>query len=158
MLTPELTEGPYYLPLELVRQDIREDRPGLPLRLRVAVVDLANGCVPLPNAAVDIWYCDAQGYYSGVEGNPGGNASGEAGAGGAAGTFLRGVQPTDADGAAEFLTIYPGWYAGRTVHIHMQVHVGGTADVPAPATPAAAETYGRSGRPHRPDLLRRPGQ
>lgn len=139
VLTPELTEGPYYLPLELIRQDITEGQPGLPLRLRVAVVDLANGgCVPLPDAAVDIWHCDAQGYYSGVEGNPGGNASSEAGAGAAAGTFLRGIQLTDADGAAEFQTIYPGWYSGRTVHIHMKVHVGGTAEVLDEATPAGS--------------------
>ena len=139
VLSPELTEGPYYLPLELIRQDITEGKPGLPLRLRVAVVDLANGCAPLPDAAVDIWHCDAQGYYSGVEGNPGGNASSEAGAGAAAGTFLRGVQPTGADGLAEFLTIYPGWYSGRTVHIHMKVFAGGTPEILDLATPAAPD-------------------
>lgn len=139
VLTPELTEGPYYLPLELIRADITEGKPGLPLRLRVAVVDLANGCAPLPDAAVDLWHCDAQGYYSGVDANPGGNADPEAGAGSAAGTFLRGVQLTDADGAAEFLTVYPGWYSGRTVHIHMKVHAGGTADILDLATPAGPD-------------------
>lgn len=134
VLTPELTEGPYYLPLDLVRDDITEGKPGLPLRLQVLVADLANGCLPLPDAAVDIWHCDAQGFYSGVEGNPGGGASEVAGAGAETDTFLRGIQMTDADGVTEFTTIYPGWYAGRTVHIHMKVHVGGaeeSGDLPA---------------------------
>ena len=138
VLTPEQTEGPYYLPLELMRQDITEGKPGLPLRLRIAVADV-NACAPVTDAAVDIWHCDAQGYYSGVDANPGGNASSEAGAGSEAGTFLRGVQLTDADGIAEFQTIYPGWYSGRTVHIHMKVHVGGTPDVLDVATPASAD-------------------
>ena len=144
VLTPEQTEGPFYLPLELIRQDITEGKPGLPLRLRIAVADI-NACTMLADAAVDIWHCDAQGYYSGVEANPGGNASqsAEAGAGSEAGTFLRGIQLTNADGIAEFQTIYPGWYAGRTVHIHMKVHVGGTPEIlelPTPAGPDAG-TY-----------------
>src|SRR5215207_2043555 len=144
VLTPEQTEGPFYLPLELIRQDITEGKPGLPLRLRIAVADI-NACALLPDAAVDIWHCDAQGYYSGVDANPGGNAnqSAEAGAGSEAGTFLRGIQLTNADGIAEFQTIYPGWYAGRTVHIHMMVHVGGTPEILELATPAGpdAGTY-----------------
>lgn len=134
VLTPELTEGPYYLPLDLVRDDITEGKPGLPLRLQVLVADLANGCVPLPDAAVDIWHCDAQGYYSGVEGNPGGGANEDAGVGAETGTFLRGIQLTGADGLTEFTTIYPGWYSGRTVHIHMKVHVGGAEDADDTAT------------------------
>jgi protocatechuate 3,4-dioxygenase beta subunit len=140
VLTPEQTEGPFYLPLELIRQDITEGKPGLPLRLRIAVADI-NACTVVPDAAVDIWHCDAQGYYSGVDANPGGNASqsAEAGAGSEAGTFLRGIQLTNADGIAEFQTIYPGWYAGRTVHIHMKVHVGGTPEILELATPAAPD-------------------
>ena len=145
VLTPEQTEGPFYLPLQLVRQDITEDKPGLPLRLRIAVADI-TACTMLPDAAVDIWHCDAQGYYSGVDASPGGNANpeaevgsgSEAGAGSEAGTFLRGIQVTNADGIAEFQTIYPGWYAGRTVHIHMMVHVGGTPEVLDLATPAGS--------------------
>jgi hypothetical protein len=143
-LTPEQTEGPFYLPLELSRQDITEGKAGVPLRLRIAVADI-NACTMLPDAAVDIWHCDDQGYYSGVDANPGGNVSqnAEAGAGTEAGTFLRGIQLTNADGIAEFQTIYPGWYAGRTVHIHMKVHVGGTPEVLELATPAGpdAGTY-----------------
>jgi protocatechuate 3,4-dioxygenase beta subunit len=141
VLTPEMTEGPFYLPLDLVRRDVTEGKPGLPLQLRVVVADLANGCAPLTNAAVDIWHCDAQGFYSGVAANPGGGASAEAGAGAGSETFLRGIQLTGDDGMAEFLTIYPGWYSGRTVHIHMKVHVGGAQQVFEQATPAPAPTY-----------------
>jgi protocatechuate 3,4-dioxygenase beta subunit len=110
VLTPELTEGPYYLDLDRVRRDITEGTSGLPFDLRVVVVD-AGACEPIKDAAVDIWHCDAGGAYSGVEGN--------------SGTFLRGVQITDAEGAAQFRTIFPGWYQGRAVHIHVKVHVGG---------------------------------
>jgi protocatechuate 3,4-dioxygenase beta subunit len=111
VLMPELTEGPYYLDLDLVRSDITEDRPGLPLDLRVSVVD-ADACEPIEGAAVDVWHCDAGGAYSGVEG-----AAGE--------TFCRGVQLTDASGVAEFRTIFPGWYTGRAVHVHLKVQVDG---------------------------------
>jgi protocatechuate 3,4-dioxygenase beta subunit len=83
-------------------------------------------CSPLANAAVDIWHCDAQGFYSGVNANsPGSDADAEEIAEAAESIFLRGIQLTDADGVAEFITIYPGWYRGRTVHIHLMVHVGG---------------------------------
>jgi protocatechuate 3,4-dioxygenase beta subunit len=126
VLTPEMTEGPYYVEEILLRKNIIEDRAGVPLNLRISVQD-PTSCVPLANAAVDIWHCDAQGYYSGISGeNPGGG-------GAATGnenldtTFLRGVQLTDADGVAAFETIYPGWYTGRTIHIHMKVHVEGAA-------------------------------
>jgi protocatechuate 3,4-dioxygenase beta subunit len=111
VLMPELTEGPYYLDLDLVRSDLTEDRPGLPLDLRVAVVD-ADACEPIEGAAVDVWHCDAEGAYSGVQG-----AEGE--------TFCRGVQMTDASGVAEFRTVFPGWYTGRAVHIHVKVQVDG---------------------------------
>ncbi|MCD6031716.1 MAG: protocatechuate dioxygenase [Thermomicrobiales bacterium] len=124
--------------MNLLRQDITEDTPGVPLRLRIAVADV-NSCALLENAAVDVWHCDAQGFYSGVAAAPGGGASQEAGAGAEAGTFLRGIQLTDADGIAEFDTIYPGWYSGRTVHIHMKVHVGGTPDLLEQPTPAAGD-------------------
>jgi protocatechuate 3,4-dioxygenase beta subunit len=110
-LMPELTEGPYYLDLDLVRSEITEDRPGLPLDLRVSVVD-ADACEPIEGAAVDVWHCDAGGAYSGVEG-----AADE--------TFCRGVQLTDASGVAEFRTIFPGWYTGRAVHVHLKVQVDG---------------------------------
>jgi protocatechuate 3,4-dioxygenase beta subunit len=110
VLTPELTEGPFYLDLDLVREDITEGKPGLPFELAVTVVD-ADSCRPIRDAAVDLWHCDAGGQYSGVEGDPG--------------TFLRGIQMTGAAGAATFRTVFPGWYSGRAVHIHVKVHLGG---------------------------------
>jgi protocatechuate 3,4-dioxygenase beta subunit len=129
ILTPEMTEGPYYVPDPLLRRDITEGKPGLPLRLRIGVVEVSGqSCAPLANAAVDIWHCDAQGYYSGVSSNtPGPDANPDLAAQAATQDFLRGVQLTDANGIAEFDTIYPGWYIGRTIHIHAKVHVGGDA-------------------------------
>jgi protocatechuate 3,4-dioxygenase beta subunit len=114
VLTPEMTEGPYYLDGGKVRRDIREGRPGVPLVLRTMVVD-ASTCRPVKGAAVDVWHCDAGGTYSGF-----------AQEGAAGRTFLRGIQRTDVTGLARFTTVYPGWYEGRTVHIHVQVHIGGS--------------------------------
>jgi hypothetical protein len=113
VLTPELTEGPYYTAGEKVRRNITEGRPGTPLRLRLSVVD-ASTCKPIRNAAVDIWHADAEGVYSGF-GQGAGNR-----------TFMRGIQRTNARGLALFDTVYPGWYPGRAVHIHVKVHVGGS--------------------------------
>jgi protocatechuate 3,4-dioxygenase beta subunit len=104
-VTAEQTEGPFYFDVDEIRSDIREDREGAPLRLGVRVRD-ASDCTPLPDAVVDVWHCDAEGSYS---------AEGQ--------TYLRGAQVTDRDGIAEFTTIYPGWYPGRTVHIHAKVHL-----------------------------------
>jgi protocatechuate 3,4-dioxygenase beta subunit len=124
VLTPEQTEGPYYIAGEKVRSDITERRPGTPLTLLLSVVDAAT-CAPIKGATVDVWHCDASGIYSGFE------AASTGGAPGGPGptdhdTFLRGIQPTDSHGVCRFQTIYPGWYRGRTVHIHVKVHVGGT--------------------------------
>lgn len=115
VLTPEQTEGPYYLDLETVRENITEGKPGVPLSLRITVVN-ATTCSPLPNTAVDVWQCDAVGVYSGYV--AGGSTPDT--------TFLRGVQLTDSAGVAEFTTVYPGWYVGRAIHIHVKTHVGGT--------------------------------
>lgn len=113
VLTPEQEEGPFYIDLAQVRRDIVENRPGVPLALALTVVD-ANTCEPIRDAAVDIWHCDALGVYSG---EPSEDSEGE--------TYLRGIQLTDRSGLAEFATIYPGQYPGRTTHIHVKVHVGG---------------------------------
>jgi protocatechuate 3,4-dioxygenase beta subunit len=106
-LTPELTEGPFYFDVDAIRSDIREGREGVALRLGIRVRD-AESCEPISNAVVDIWQCDAEGQYSGLDSDE---------------TFLRGAQVTNSSGIAEFLTIYPGWYQGRTVHIHAKVHL-----------------------------------
>src|SRR5207249_6075801 len=109
VLTPEQTEGPYYIANEKVRRNITEGQPGAPLVLRLFAVD-ASTCRPIKGAAVDIWHADAGGVYSGF-----GSGSGNR-------TFMRGIQKTDAKGLARFRTVYPGWYRGRTVHIHVKVH------------------------------------
>jgi protocatechuate 3,4-dioxygenase beta subunit len=95
-LSPELTEGPYYIDLERIRRDITEGKTGVPLRLRVTIVDGASGR-PVPNAALDVWHCDAQGVYSGFESHlpPGGP-----GAMGDQSTYFDGSQ---ADGFSQFL-------------------------------------------------------
>ncbi|MFI6295599.1 intradiol ring-cleavage dioxygenase [Nonomuraea sp. NPDC050790] len=123
--TPEVTEGPYYLANQLVRRDIREGKPGLVLDMALTVVDVDAGCAPQPGTPVEIWHCDAIGYYSGfVDRSPGGTVPPEDGVGDDR-TFLRGVQVTGADGVARFTTILPGWYGDRVIHIHVKVHKGG---------------------------------
>ena len=114
VLTPEMTEGPYYLDGDMVRRDVREGRPGVLLTLETTVVDVST-CKPIKGAAVDIWHCDAGGAYSGFaqEGTEGR-------------TFMRGIQRADRYGLATFKTVYPGWYSGRTVHIHVRVSMGGS--------------------------------
>jgi protocatechuate 3,4-dioxygenase beta subunit len=114
VLAPEMTEGPYYVEGDKVRRNITEGKPGVPLTLRLGVVD-ASSCKAIRHAAVDIWHCDAGGTYSGT---------GQQGTEGL--TYLRGIQRTDRKGIAIFRTIYPGWYPGRAVHIHLKVYLGGT--------------------------------
>jgi protocatechuate 3,4-dioxygenase beta subunit len=108
VLTPEQTEGPYFLPGDKVRRNVTEGRPGVPLTLKLTVLDVSK-CKPIKGAAVDIWHCDALGAYAAAENK----------------TFMRGIQKTDAKGVATFKTVYPGWYGGRTVHIHVKVSLGG---------------------------------
>lgn len=123
VVTPEQTEGPYFTDERLQRSDLRLDpttdrlKDGVPLKLRINVqrVD-GSTCRPLPGAVVDVWQCDAQGVYSDVKDFSGlFDTRGQ--------KFLRGYQMTDRAGAAEFMTIYPGWYPGRTVHIHFKVRL-----------------------------------
>ncbi len=154
-LTSETTEGPYYIDADRIRKDITEGKEGIPLTLRLKVID-AESCKPLKGVAVDIWHCDALGIYSGYEsvgagGGPGGGGTppsgepptgapptgtpptGAPGGGGGGGheeptddsRYLRGTQLTGSNGVVEFTTVFPGWYRGRCVHIHTKVHVGG---------------------------------
>ncbi|MEU9914921.1 intradiol ring-cleavage dioxygenase [Streptomyces sp. NPDC051001] len=117
-LTKEMTEGPYYLDGALVRADIRENKTGFRLNLALTVVD-DDTCAVIQGALVEIWHCDALGEYSGYVGNNGHNEPDN-------GTFLRGGVLTDSSGLATITTVYPGWYRGRCVHIHVKVHTGVT--------------------------------
>lgn len=128
VLTANATEGPYYLDNALVRQDITEGKQGVPLKVRLTVQDTTASCAPVAGAAVEIWHCDAWGYYSGfTTANPGGGAPAENADGSGADdrTYLRGYQIADANGVVEFTTIVPGWYMPRVMHIHLKVHTGG---------------------------------
>ena len=121
VVRPQQTAGPYFVDEKLNRSDIRSDptdgvvRQGLPLRLVMRVTKMTAGaCAPLAGAIVDLWQCDALGVYSDVRDEDGlFDTRGK--------KFLRGYQVTEATGKAEFLTIYPGWYPGRTVHIHFKI-------------------------------------
>jgi protocatechuate 3,4-dioxygenase beta subunit len=117
-LIPTETAGPF--PLDLTanntffRKDIRETKPGAPLNLKLKIIG-ENNCGVMQNVRVNIWHCDKDGLYSGYSQT---NNQGQAGL-----TYLRGYQFTDANGFAEFTTIFPGWYTGRICHIHFQVYV-----------------------------------
>ncbi|WP_053063998.1 intradiol ring-cleavage dioxygenase [Caballeronia mineralivorans] len=149
LLSAEQEVGPYYIEDELLRSDITEGRAGVPLFLNIALVD-ARRCLPLANAIVDIWHCDALGVYSGFTKTtqsalpPGPMPTGAFGPPPGAGdlhgrpppppskptdrlTFLRGVQRSDTHGNVVFQTIFPGFYPGRTNHIHFKVRVAGSA-------------------------------
>jgi protocatechuate 3,4-dioxygenase beta subunit len=113
-LTPQVTQGPYWFDPRLDRADVAEGKPGVPVTVAVTVVD--GGCRPIPSARVDLWHCDAAGLYSGYEGQGDDHRTGTKGQ-----TFLRGAQVTDAAGRVAFRSIWPGWYEGRTPHMHLKV-------------------------------------
>jgi protocatechuate 3,4-dioxygenase beta subunit len=113
--------GPTWRELALQRSDLRwnshevgeEPRPGVHLILTLKLVTQStDGCRPLRGARVDVWHCDAQGVYSGSE------TAGTAGE-----DYLRGYQISDEWGRVSFVTVYPGWYTGRAVHVHAKVRL-----------------------------------
>jgi protocatechuate 3,4-dioxygenase beta subunit len=112
----ETTAGPFPNVSPLERRDVRANstggapKPGAEVTLRIRVLDLDAGCAPIAGAVVDIWHCDAAGDYAGYAAFA---TVGE--------DFCRGYQLTGDDGVAEFLTIFPGSYAGRALHIHVSI-------------------------------------
>lgn len=121
VVSPALTEGPFFVDEKLDRADIRTDSKsgvasaGVPLVLNVGVFQASNTqCIPLHNAVVDVWQCDAAGVYSDVTDRSVDSRGKD---------FLRGFQRTNTTGQAKFTTIYPGWYPGRATHIHFKVRV-----------------------------------
>jgi len=129
-VSPEQTQGPFFVEEKLNRSDLRIDpadgsvSPGVPLRLVLMVSQVTNNsCMPLADAAVDVWHCDALGSYSDVRDNSGGSGDTRGR------KFLRGYQVTDGQGRVEFQTIYPGWYQGRTVHLHYKIRTNPSSEV-----------------------------
>lgn len=125
VVKPQQTEGPYFVDEKLNRSDIRSDptdglaKQGVPLRLGFQISQVSsNACTPLKDAVIDVWHCDAEGAYSDVQDRSFSTAGKK---------FLRGYQVTNANGMAEFVTIYPGWYPGRTVHIHFKIRTHSAA-------------------------------
>lgn len=132
ILIPHETAGPFPWPADGVtlstdttffRQDITENLPGIPLSMTFKVVNVNDNCAPVLNAAVVAWHCDVDGNYSEF-----GTSAGK--------SFMRGIQITDANGEVTFKTIYPGWYPGRTTHIHFQIflssHLSATSQLAFP--------------------------
>jgi protocatechuate 3,4-dioxygenase beta subunit len=113
-LTPQSIEGPYYFDPKLERAEITEGHAGIPVILKLQVI--GADCVAIPNARVDVWHADAQGFYSGYD------RQGDSGNISTRGqTFMRGTQFSNSAGEVFFKTAYPGWYPGRTAHIHFKV-------------------------------------
>ncbi|KAE8147617.1 aromatic compound dioxygenase [Aspergillus avenaceus] len=138
VLTPEVTQGPYVWPRsQTLRQDMSENQPGIPLWLDVGVLDMET-CEPLPNALLDFWHCNETGSYSSFTGlspnidfavllkemkmNISDFEIGVTDVHTDDTTFLRGMWPTNKEGLMEIKTIFPGFYTGRSIHIHVQVH------------------------------------
>ena len=117
-LFPESVEGPFYRSNQRVRRDVREGKPGIQVTISVTLAEVSS-CQPIQNVAVDIWSADAAGEYSAFVGvRPGDPPVPRDN-----GTFLRGVQRSNEQGKLSFVTIFPGWYEGRTIHYHMGIHL-----------------------------------
>lgn len=116
-LLPEAVEGPFYFDPELLRRDIRDGKDGQKIELVLKIVDGAS-CEPIPGARVDIWHADARGVYSGYDGQGDQRETSAKGE-----TYLRGTQFSETDGLVRFTSIYPGWYPGRTPHIHVKIFI-----------------------------------
>lgn len=122
ILTPDVTQGPYYVGGEYIRQDIVETQEGIATTIDYQVIDV-DTCEPVPNVYLEMWHCNATGVYSGVVANGNGDTSDTANINK---TFLRGIQETDDDGVAVFDTIFPGHYLSRATHIHILIHTNVT--------------------------------
>ncbi|KAF2108095.1 Intradiol ring-cleavage dioxygenase [Lophiotrema nucula] len=122
ILSPEVTEGPYYVSGEYVRQNVVEKEPGVPLTYEVQVLDVKT-CEPLQGVLLEMWHCNSTGVYGGIAG---GNSNGASDDRELNNTMLRGIQPSDKDGVITFETVFPGHYTGRTPHIHVLAHLNAT--------------------------------
>lgn len=122
---PSVTEGPYWTDdsasgynRSTITSDIAgtNTQTGVALTLTLYIYDRKNSCAAMESVQVDIWHCNASGIYSGVKNSTNGN-----GADYTSQSWLRGYQLSDSTGMVKFVTIIPGWYSGRTTHIHMRL-------------------------------------
>jgi protocatechuate 3,4-dioxygenase beta subunit len=118
ILQTEVTQGPYYVDGELIRHDLTEDQPGVPLYLDIQIIDTST-CLPVPALYMDFWHCNSTGVYSGVSATGNGNVNDTSNLDA---TFLRGIQQTDINGVVQFQTVFPGHYTGRATHVHILTH------------------------------------
>ncbi|KAI9375561.1 Intradiol ring-cleavage dioxygenase [Aspergillus egyptiacus] len=118
VLAEDTTQGPYYVAGEMIRNNLIEDQPGVPLYLDIQLID-SNTCKPVPDVYIDFWHCNATGVYSGVMAQGNGDSSDTSNLDA---TWLRGLQRTDTLGVAQFTTIFPGHYTGRATHMHILSH------------------------------------
>ncbi|KAH9150814.1 hypothetical protein LEN26_003997 [Aphanomyces euteiches] len=121
VLEPDVTQGPYYVKGELIRNDVRESQPGIDLFADIQVIDI-NTCEPVSALYLDFWHCNSTGVYAGVVANGNGDSSDLTNINA---TFLRGLAPTDEDGIVHFTTKFPGYYTSRATHIHVLGNHGG---------------------------------
>ncbi|KAK1487213.1 hypothetical protein CCUS01_03557 [Colletotrichum cuscutae] len=122
VLTPEVTQGPYYVSGEYVRRNIIEEQEGVDIVLDYQVIDV-DTCEPVPNVYLEMWHCNSTGVYSGIVASGNGDSSDDTNIDK---TWLRGIQETDSDGVAQFESIFPGHYTSRATHIHLMVHQNAT--------------------------------
>jgi protocatechuate 3,4-dioxygenase beta subunit len=154
-LTPELTEGPYWVNTMLHRSNIRANsngtshQSGVPLNLYINVVDSSRDCKPLNGVAVDIWHANAHGIYSDESSQASGGGDTTSAENTITDNFLRGYQITGKDkglarkpidGQASFQTIWPGWYTSRAIHIHVRVRKLHSSGLPATRPRSSSRT------------------
>ncbi|KAI4602955.1 hypothetical protein KJ359_008176 [Pestalotiopsis sp. 9143b] len=123
IINPVSEFGPFWVKGEYVRSELVEDQAGVPVLIDGQFLD-AETCEPIEGLYWDIWNCNSTGVYSGVV--AANNGAGTADPGNINSTWLRGIQSTDADGVAQFSTLFPGHYSGRATHTHVIAHVGAT--------------------------------
>lgn len=123
ILSPEGEIGPFWVKGEMLRSDIRDGQPGVPVIMDAQFVDIET-CEPIQGLYWDVWSCNSTGVYSGIQSDSNGNGDD---ASNLDKTFSRGIQKTDADGVAQFKSVFPGHYAGRATHVHVVTHVGAHA-------------------------------
>lgn len=122
ILTPDVTQGPYYVGGEYVRSNVIEDQVGVDTVIDYQVIDV-DTCEPVPNVYLEMWHCNATGVYSGIVASGNGDSSDSTNIDK---TFLRGIQETDDNGVAQFQTLFPGHYTSRATHIHILIHQNAT--------------------------------